>query len=127
MSAPIYRKGDEVEVTRRGVIVVTDSQDPARYGMGRPDRVGVVAYFRTDDDKVRHRPVTETASADLEDALGVLHWLLTDRQDVLHVAAMAAAQGDAMRSAVIANAARGWIEACARLAEVCDPERGDHG
>ncbi|HEY9372561.1 hypothetical protein [Streptomyces sp.] len=127
MSAPIYRKGDEVEIVRRGVIVEVDPRDPARFGIGRPDGFGADAYFRTDDDNVRHRPVTETASADLEDALGVLHWLLTDRQDVLHVAAMAAAQGDAMRSAVIANAARGWIEACARLAEVCDPERGDHG
>jgi hypothetical protein len=58
VSAPAYREGDEVEIVRRGVIIVVDPQDPARFGIGRPGQFGADAYFRTDNDTVRHRLVT---------------------------------------------------------------------
>ncbi|GAA2861288.1 hypothetical protein [Nonomuraea rubra] len=64
----------------------------------------------------------ETTAADREDAESVLYWLLTDYPDALHAVALAAAHGDAIRSAVVANAARGWREACASLAAACDDE-----
>lgn len=54
----LYRIGDEVEIVRRGVIVEVDPEDPAWYGIGRPGMFGADAYFRTDDDKVRHTLVT---------------------------------------------------------------------
>ncbi|MFG2076921.1 hypothetical protein [Nonomuraea maritima] len=54
MSEPLYRKGDLVEVVRRGTIVDVDPNDPARYGIGNPNGCGASAYFRTDDDTVRH-------------------------------------------------------------------------
>ncbi|MET7334305.1 hypothetical protein [Nonomuraea sp. NPDC005650] len=58
MSEPLYRKGDEVEVVRRGVIVEVDLTDPARFGIGRPGMWGANAYFRTDDDAIKHTLVT---------------------------------------------------------------------
>lgn len=64
MSGHLYRKGDEVEIVRRGVIVEVDPKDPARYGIGRPDGFGADAYFRTDDEKVRH---TLVAVADISE------------------------------------------------------------
>ncbi|MGP3920571.1 hypothetical protein [Nonomuraea sp. 10N515B] len=58
-SEPLYRLGDVIEVVRRGVIVEVDPDDPARFGIASPDRPsGADAYFRTDDDRVRHTLVT---------------------------------------------------------------------
>jgi hypothetical protein len=64
---PAYRKGDVVEVVRHGVIVVVDPHDPARYGIAHPGMSGADAYFRTDDDSVRHRLVTAAGQPPLTD------------------------------------------------------------
>jgi hypothetical protein len=70
---------------------------------------------------------TEATAADLEDAFGVLHWLLTEVPGTLHAVAASLAESDAMQTAVVANAARGWGEACAKLADACDPKQGEYG
>jgi hypothetical protein len=70
---------------------------------------------------------TEKTNADREDARDVLRWLLTERPGSLLALALKAAEGDAMQTAVIANASRAWRAACTDLANTCDPERGDHG
>ncbi|MGW6499390.1 hypothetical protein [Nonomuraea angiospora] len=58
MSGHTYWVGDVVEIVRRGVITVVDEEDPARYGIGRPGTLGADAYFRTDDEAVKHTLVT---------------------------------------------------------------------
>jgi hypothetical protein len=58
VSGHTYWVGDVVEIVRRGVITVVDAEDPARYGIGRPGTLGADAYFRTDDDTVKHTLVT---------------------------------------------------------------------
>lgn len=85
MTAPMYRKGDEVEVTRRGVIVEVDPTDPARFGIGRPGSHGAVAYFRTDDDTVRHRLVSDKTvpATALESAVALLRKHVGDARDAM--------------------------------------------
>ncbi|MFI6179763.1 hypothetical protein ACIA8R_29760 [Nonomuraea sp. NPDC051191] len=58
MSDSLYSIGDEVEFVRRGVITAVDQADPAWFGVGQRGSATVDAWFRTDDDSVRHTLVT---------------------------------------------------------------------
>lgn len=128
MSSPLYRKGDEVEIIRRGVIVDVDPRDPARFGIGRPDAFGADAYFRTDDGKVRHTLVTvadttDPALAEVERLAGELY----EAQDALAFVAECCDVADRMGGQITTAHVRRWLEGAKCGRQIAAEREADRG